>query len=73
VLGDGLETILGHSQTLDHLVVHDVCDGSAVFRRLAFDEVNSCEWHDACPLFLLEKLELNGNLLKSRYGAGTII
>src|ERR1700727_1530063 len=56
VFSDGLETILGHPQALDHLVVHDVRDGSAVFRRLTFDEVNSCEWHDACSFF-----ELDGN------------
>jgi hypothetical protein len=53
VFGDGLETILRNSQTLDHLVVHDIRDGSAVFRRLAFDEVDTCEWHDACPFFEL--------------------
>src|SRR3984885_3519924 len=49
VLRDGLKSILGHSQTLDHLVVHHVCDGAAVFHRLALYEVDPCEWHDGCP------------------------
>src|ERR1700733_11138708 len=49
VFSDGLKSILGHSQTFDHLVVHDVCDGAAVFHRLALDEVDPCEWHDGCP------------------------
>src|ERR1700722_11322606 len=46
VFRDGLKSIFGHAQTFDHLVVHDVCDGAAVFHRLALDEVDSCEWHD---------------------------
>src|ERR1700733_6500441 len=49
VFSDGLKSILGHSQTFDHFVVHDVCDGAAVFHRLALDEVDPSEWHDGCP------------------------
>src|SRR6202000_3079409 len=37
------------SQTFDHLVVHDVCNGAAVFRRLALDEVDPSERHDGSP------------------------
>jgi hypothetical protein len=62
VFRDGLKSILGHSQAFDHLVVHDVCDGAAVFRRLALDEVDSGERHGGGPFpaLMTEREELRG-------------